>query len=47
MGYADLEPSEKADSPVMDGREPVREMKYLTEELADRAEAFIKRQLTG
>lgn len=39
-----LEPHEKADSPVLDGRTPVREMKYLTEELADRAEAFIKKQ---
>ena len=38
-----LEPSEKADSPVLDGRKPVSEMKYLTEEIADRAEAFIKK----
>jgi arylsulfatase A-like enzyme len=34
----------KSDNPVLDGREPVVEMKYLTEELADRAEAFIKQQ---
>ena len=39
-----LKPSEKADSPVLDGRKPVSEMKYLTEEIADRAEAFIKKQ---
>jgi arylsulfatase A-like enzyme len=39
-----LEPTEKVDSHVLDGRTPVKEMKYLTEELADRAEAFIKRQ---
>jgi len=38
-----LEPSEKADSHVLAGRVPVSEMKYLTAELADRAEAFIKR----
>lgn len=41
-----LESHEKPNSPVLDGRTPVREMKYLTEELADRAEAFIKRNQT-
>ena len=41
-----LESREKPDSPVLDGRTPVHEMKYLTEELADRAEAFIQKQQT-
>jgi arylsulfatase A-like enzyme len=39
-----LDPEEKTAHAVMDGRTPVREMKYLTEELADRAEAFIRKQ---
>jgi arylsulfatase A-like enzyme len=39
-----LESRERPDSPVLDGRTPVAEMKYLTEELADRAEDFIRRQ---
>lgn len=39
-----LEPHERADSPVLDGRKPVSKMKYLTEELSDRAEAFIQKQ---
>jgi len=39
-----LESRERPDSPVLDGRTPVSEMKYLTEELADRAEAFIKKR---
>jgi arylsulfatase A-like enzyme len=39
-----LEAREKSDSPVLDGRRAVAEMKYLTDELADRAEAFIKKQ---
>ncbi|MFN0120039.1 MAG: sulfatase [Blastocatellia bacterium] len=41
-----LESREKPDSPVLDGRALVHEMKYLTEELADRAEAFIQKQQT-
>lgn len=36
-----LDPEELTTHAVLDGRTPVREMKYLTEELADRAEAFI------
>ena len=39
-----LDPETTTDRAVLDGRTPVREMKYLTEELADRAEAFIKQQ---
>lgn len=39
-----LEPRENPNSPVLDGRTPVSEMKYLTEEIADRAEAFIQKQ---
>ena len=39
-----LDPEETTTHAVMDGRTPVREMKYLTEELADRAEAFLQNQ---
>ncbi len=41
-----LEPTEEPESHVLDGRTPVRRMKYMTEEIADRAEAFIKQQQT-
>ncbi|HMY72210.1 MAG TPA: sulfatase [Blastocatellia bacterium] len=39
-----LEPTEEPESHVLEGRTPVSSMKYMTEEIADRAESFIKRQ---
>jgi arylsulfatase A-like enzyme len=38
-----LESRENLNSPVLDGRTPVSKMNYLTDEIADRAEAFIQK----
>jgi arylsulfatase A-like enzyme len=41
-----METGQESDNPVLEGREPVARMTYLTDELADRAERFISQPRT-